>query len=77
MTRGAFIVLEGLDRCGKTTQVELLVQRLEREGKRARLQKFPGKSLDSRMTGPKLTRRSLHWHWEDDKRIPAIKGGDG
>lgn len=41
-TRGAFIVFEGLDRCGKSTQVDHLVQRLERQGCRARLQKFPG-----------------------------------
>lgn len=41
-TRGAFIVFEGLDRCGKSTQVDRLVQRLERQGHRARLQKFPG-----------------------------------
>lgn len=40
-TRGAFIVFEGLDRCGKSTQVDRLVQRLERQGHRARLQKFP------------------------------------
>lgn len=41
-TRGAFIVFEGLDRCGKSTQVDRLVQRLEHQGHRARLQKFPG-----------------------------------
>lgn len=35
--RGKFIVLEGLDRSGKTTQVAKLVERLD-----ARLQKFPG-----------------------------------
>ncbi|EAL22116.1 hypothetical protein CNBC2540 [Cryptococcus deneoformans B-3501A] len=52
-TRGAFIVFEGLDRCGKSTQVDRLVQRLERQGHRARLQKFPdrttqiGKMIDA------------------------------
>ncbi|KGB77659.1 thymidylate kinase [Cryptococcus deuterogattii 99/473] len=52
-TRGAFIVFEGLDRCGKSTQVDHLVQRLERQGRRARLQKFPdrttqiGKMIDA------------------------------
>ncbi|GKY91482.1 hypothetical protein MPSEU_000120500 [Mayamaea pseudoterrestris] len=30
-TRGAFIVLEGVDRCGKTTQVARLVERLTKE----------------------------------------------
>ncbi|WVW82215.1 thymidylate kinase [Kwoniella bestiolae CBS 10118] len=51
--RGAFIVFEGLDRCGKSTQVSRLVERLEREGRQARLQKFPdrttaiGKMIDA------------------------------
>jgi dTMP kinase len=31
-TRGAFICIEGLDGCGKTTQAKLLVRRLRREG---------------------------------------------
>ncbi|OCF33236.1 thymidylate kinase [Kwoniella heveanensis BCC8398] len=43
-SRGAFIVFEGLDRCGKTTQVSRLVERLEKEGKTARLQKFPDRT---------------------------------
>jgi len=42
MPRGAFIVLEGLDRSGKSTQVDRLIARLEQEGRRARVQKFPG-----------------------------------
>lgn len=40
--RGLFIVLEGLDRCGKSTQVDRLVDHLNRHGRRARTQKFPG-----------------------------------
>lgn len=42
MPRGAFIVLEGLDRSGKSTQVDRLVARLEASGRKARVQKFPG-----------------------------------
>ncbi|WWC58545.1 thymidylate kinase [Kwoniella dejecticola CBS 10117] len=42
--RGAFIVFEGLDRCGKSTQVARLVERLKREGRKARLQKFPDRT---------------------------------
>ncbi|WVN90289.1 thymidylate kinase [Cryptococcus depauperatus CBS 7841] len=51
--RGAFIVLEGLDRCGKSTQVERLVQHIQQSGRKARLQKFPdrttsiGKMIDA------------------------------
>lgn len=44
MARGAFIVLEGLDRSGKSTQVAKLVDRLNQTGHKARLQKFPGAS---------------------------------
>jgi dTMP kinase len=42
MPRGAFIVLEGLDRSGKSTQVDRLIERLRSNGKEVRLQKFPG-----------------------------------
>lgn len=42
-TRGAFIVVEGLDRSGKSTQVTLLEERLKTEGVDVRLVKFPGK----------------------------------
>ena len=41
-SRGAFIVLEGLDRSGKTTQVELLEQRLAAEGRPVETMRFPG-----------------------------------
>lgn len=42
MGRGAFIVLEGLDRSGKTTQTAKLVQRIQDEGNECKLIKFPG-----------------------------------
>ena len=41
-SRGAFIVLEGLDRSGKTTQVKLLEQRFVEEGKKVKVMRFPG-----------------------------------
>ncbi|GMK53458.1 hypothetical protein CspeluHIS016_0100440 [Cutaneotrichosporon spelunceum] len=44
MPRGALIVLEGLDRSGKSTQVDRLVARLNAEGYRARLHKFPDRT---------------------------------
>ena len=40
--RGALIVVEGLDRVGKTTQVARLVERLQRAGHAAEAIKFPG-----------------------------------
>lgn len=41
--RGTFIVFEGLDRCGKTTQVARLEASLRDKGHPVRTQKFPGK----------------------------------
>lgn len=43
--RGAFIVLEGLDRSGKTTQVKLLEQRFVEEGRPVKVMRFPGEFL--------------------------------
>lgn len=43
--RGAFIVLEGLDRSGKTTQVKLLEQRLIEEGRPVKAIRFPGECI--------------------------------
>ncbi|RUP06162.1 putative thymidylate kinase [Jimgerdemannia flammicorona] len=40
--RGALIVIEGCDRAGKSTQCMKLVDRLEDQGIKARLLKFPG-----------------------------------
>jgi len=46
--RGTFIVFEGLDRCGKTTQVARLEESLRRKGQSVRTQKFPGELFVSR-----------------------------
>ena len=43
-SRGALIVLEGVDRAGKTTQAKKLVEALNRSGREAKLIKFPGES---------------------------------
>ncbi|GAB0133696.1 hypothetical protein EsDP_00002096 [Epichloe bromicola] len=43
-TRGAFIVLEGLDRSGKTTQVKLLEQRFVEEGMSVKTMRFPNRT---------------------------------
>lgn len=41
--RGALVVLEGLDRSGKTTQVKLLEQRFVELGKKVKMMRFPGR----------------------------------
>lgn len=43
LVRGALIVLEGLDRSGKTTQVKLLEQRFVELGKKVKVMRFPGR----------------------------------
>ncbi|OQR71462.1 thymidylate kinase-like [Tropilaelaps mercedesae] len=43
-TRGALIVLEGLDRTGKSTQTMRLVEELEKRGKHAEAWRFPDRS---------------------------------
>ncbi|KAM3481485.1 hypothetical protein MY8738_004424 [Beauveria namnaoensis] len=42
--RGAFIVLEGLDRSGKTTQVKLLEQKFIEQGRLVKLMRFPDRT---------------------------------
>lgn len=43
MKRGAFILLEGVDRSGKTTQCKRLVEELSRQGRKAKLMGFPSR----------------------------------
>ncbi|XP_014248016.1 thymidylate kinase isoform X2 [Cimex lectularius] len=56
MARGAFIVIEGCDRSGKSTQCKLLVQGLNNSGIKAKNISFPdrsteiGKVIDSYLT---------------------------
>jgi dTMP kinase len=42
--RGALIVFEGVDRCGKTTQTTRLVDTLTKRGKDVRLMRFPDRT---------------------------------
>ncbi|KAG8733287.1 Thymidylate kinase [Ceratobasidium sp. 423] len=46
MVRGAFIVIEGLDRSGKSTQCARIVSRIEGQGKPVKAIKFPGKTTE-------------------------------
>ena len=41
-SRGAFIVIEGLDRSGKSTQAAKLKEKLAVDGVKVELMKFPG-----------------------------------
>lgn len=42
--RGLFVVVEGLDRSGKSTQVKRLVEALQRKGVQVEACRFPGES---------------------------------
>jgi dTMP kinase len=50
--RGAFIVFEGLDRCGKTTQSSRLLADLRSKGLDAELWRFPERDPTRAATGP-------------------------
>ncbi len=42
--RGAFILFEGVDRCGKSTQCKMLVQNLQSRGIEAELWRYPDRT---------------------------------
>ncbi|KAF6733093.1 Thymidylate kinase [Oryzias melastigma] len=42
--RGALIVLEGMDRAGKTTQCKMLIQALQQSGRAAEAMRFPDRT---------------------------------
>ncbi|KAF2826844.1 thymidylate kinase [Ophiobolus disseminans] len=44
MARGTLIVFEGLDRAGKSTQCQMLVEALQKEGKKVRHMRFPNRT---------------------------------
>lgn len=48
MTRGKLIVFEGLDRAGKTTQCQMLVDALRGEGQDVLFMRFPGTQMLAR-----------------------------
>ncbi len=43
--RGALIVLEGVDKAGKTTQCKKLLQALQQSGRPAEMMRFPGEMV--------------------------------
>lgn len=48
--RGAFILFEGVDRCGKTTQSALLVETLKKAGVEAELWRYPDRTTGMGIT---------------------------
>ncbi|CDK25222.1 unnamed protein product [Kuraishia capsulata CBS 1993] len=66
MTRGPIILFEGLDRTGKSTQTESLVDALRRVGIGAELFRFPnretglGKMINAYLTGGSLNDETAH-----------------
>ncbi|KAI0272398.1 thymidylate kinase-domain-containing protein [Gloeopeniophorella convolvens] len=83
MHRGAFIVIEGLDRSGKTTQTERLAARLAGAGATVALRKFPdrttgtGQLIDAYLRGTaELDDRAVHLlfsanRWEAARALEA------
>ena len=65
--RGAFILFEGIDRCGKTTQSKLLAETLRKEGSKIEMMRFPdrtttvGKMIDAYLKmGIDLHDKAIH-----------------
>lgn len=50
MARGKLIVFEGLDRAGKTTQCQMLVEALKNDGQKVEFMRFPGTQTLPRRT---------------------------
>ena len=48
MARGKLVVFEGLDRAGKTTQCQMLVSALEKQGQKVLFMRFPGMHIKPR-----------------------------
>ncbi|KAF3068941.1 Thymidylate kinase [Daldinia childiae] len=81
--RGTFVVFEGMDRAGKTTQAKLLQQRCIESGREVRFMRFPdrttpiGKMIDSYLKGEaEIEDHVIHLlfsanRWEAVKKIKA------
>lgn len=85
MKRGALIVFEGVDRCGKTTQTKKLLEYLKSCGIAAELLRFPdrttqtGKIIDSYLVnGVELDDKAVHLlfsanRWEAAKPMMVMR----
>ena len=77
LKRGAFLVFEGVDRCGKTTQTKLLVEKLKQDGRKVELMRFPGEfSFLLRIVRLSVSKRkrkndrSNDYGRKDDRSVP-------
>lgn len=69
--RGALIVLEGLDRAGKSSQCQLLHDKLHAMGIPVRLMKFPGLSFLNIQVGIYTKwHRQNYTEWRIDSQLP-------
>lgn len=77
--RGAFIVIEGLDRAGKTTQVKKLCDRLYSEGHNVKTIRFPG--ISSNMSIPsaltEFVNRPNNSNGQNDRQLSAKQNRNG
>jgi len=80
VSRGAFIVIEGLDRSGKTTQVKRLEAELAKDGKKVKMIRFPGNHCPDTCYSPNAVDvnvfqiRSDDSHRSDDQQLSAEQG---
>lgn len=79
--RGALIVIEGLDRAGKSTQCARLIQALQDGGQEVKGIRFPGERCkvpwiigdQTRLTIP----RQGNSNWEDNRHISSWERASG
>lgn len=67
--RGAFILFEGVDRCGKTTQAKRLVDRLNAAGRPAVFMNFPDRST---AIGKQIDAYLLNKEEVDDRTVHLL-----
>ena len=58
--RGAFLLFEGIDRCGKTTQSNLLVDHLRAKGEKVELVVFPDRTSETGKLLDKFLKKEIH-----------------
>ena len=68
MTKGLFITFEGPDGCGKTTQMKLLAQHIEKTGKKVVLTREPG----GKGLGEKIRELLLNYNGEVSARCESF-----